>query len=179
MRYMQQEGARLSASAWCLREGCLGLGNLPPPTFRPWGVQQGPVALFLWAQGVRTWGPITNRTAHALTCWLCALWGRQEGARVAGGASCLCEGCPGLSTLPPPTARPWGVRLEPAALFLWACGVRAWGPVTNLKAPALASWHCAPGRLTGERPGAGGGGSLSLRERCSELDTLLPPTAPS
>ena len=29
---------------------------------------------------VRAWGPVTNPTARALATWLCALWGRHEGA---------------------------------------------------------------------------------------------------
>ena len=38
---------------------------------------------------LRAWGPVTNPTARALPSWLCALWGRHEGAR--GGA--LLPGC--------------------------------------------------------------------------------------
>ena len=30
---------------------------------------------------MRVWGPVTNPTARALASWLCALWGRHEGAR--------------------------------------------------------------------------------------------------
>ena len=69
-------------------------------TARPRSRWPGPAACFPWARGVRAWGPITNPTAHALACWLCALWGRLEGAR--GGALCLCEGCPGSGSLSPP-----------------------------------------------------------------------------
>ena len=38
---------------------------------------------------VRAWGPVTNSTARARVSWLCALWGRHEGAR--GGR--LLPGC--------------------------------------------------------------------------------------
>ena len=52
------------------------------------------------------WGPVTNPTARALASWLCALWGRHEGAR--GGAFCLGAGHLGSGALPPPTACPLG-----------------------------------------------------------------------
>ena len=53
------------------------------------GVRPGPTTHWLWVQGVRVWGPVTNPTARALASWLCALWGRHEGAR--GGR--LLPGC--------------------------------------------------------------------------------------
>ena len=48
------------------------------------GVRSGPTTHWLWVRGVRAWQPVTNPTAHALASWLCALWGRHEGA--PGGA---------------------------------------------------------------------------------------------
>ena len=53
------------------------------------GVRPGPTTHWLWVRGVRAWGPVTNPTARAFASWLCALWGRHEGAR--GG--CLLLGC--------------------------------------------------------------------------------------
>ena len=53
------------------------------------GVRLGPTTHWLWVRGLRVWGPVTNPTARALASWLCALWGRQEGAR--GGR--LLPGC--------------------------------------------------------------------------------------
>ena len=44
------------------------------------GVRPGPSTHWLWVRGVRAWGPVTNPTARTLACWLCALWGRHEGA---------------------------------------------------------------------------------------------------
>ena len=70
------------------------------------GARPGPTTHWLWVRGVRAWGPVTNPTARALASWLCALWGRHEGAR--GGASCLGVGRPGKGALPPPTTRPFG-----------------------------------------------------------------------
>ena len=37
----------------------------------------------------------------------------------------------------------WGVRPGPTTHWLWMRGVRAWGPVTNPTARALASWLCS------------------------------------
>ena len=103
---------RAVGAAW----GCPGVA----PLARVWGAQgralSDPRLPALWAGclgplptgcgsgGVRTWGPVTNPTARALASWLCALWGRDEGAR--GGASCLGVGRPVSGALPPPTARP-------------------------------------------------------------------------
>ena len=130
--------------ASCLAVGRPGSGALPA---------RGPLSTGLGCGGVRAWGPVTNPTAGALASWLCALWGRHEGAR--GGA---------------PLARVWGVRgralYHPRLPALWAgcrgplpsgcgCGgMRAWGPVTNPTARALASWLCALwGRHEGAREG--------------------------
>ena len=70
------------------------------------GVRPRSTTHWLWLRGVRAWGPVTNPTADALASWLCALWGRHEGAR--GGASCLGMGRPGTGALPPLTSRPFG-----------------------------------------------------------------------
>ena len=92
----------------------------------------------------------------ALASWLCALWGWQEGAQ-GGGASFLGMGRPGLGAVPRPIARPWGVRPGPVTHCLWVWGVWAWGPVTNPRARALASWLSA---LWGRHEGAWGRKSL-------------------
>ena len=138
--------------AFCMGVGRPGSGALPPPTARPLGGLPGPTTHWLWVRGVRAWGPVTNPTARALSSWLCALWGRHEGAR--GGA---------------PPAWVWGVRGRALSHLrlpaLWAAcrgppptgcgcgGMRAWGPVTNPTARALASWLCA---LWGRHEGAQG-----------------------
>ena len=46
-----------------------------------WGVRPGPTTHWLWVRGVRAWEPFTKATVRALPSWLCALWGRREGAR--------------------------------------------------------------------------------------------------
>ena len=78
------EGAPL---AWVL--GRPGLGALPPPIARPWGVSPGPATHWLWVRGVWAWRPATYPTARAPASWPCAPWGRHEGAR--GGR--LSPGC--------------------------------------------------------------------------------------
>ena len=132
--WRRHEGARGGAS--CLGVGRPGSGALPPPTARPLGGLPGPTTHWLWPRGGGGVGPLTNPTASALSSWLCALWGRHEGAR--GGA---------------PPAWVWGLRCRalsrPRLPALWAgcrgplptgcgCGgVRVWGPVTNPTARAL------------------------------------------
>ena len=193
---------------------CLGvrdwaLSHPRPPVL--WGVLPGPTTHWLWVRGMRAWGPITHVTARALASWLCALWGRHEGAR--GGRLLPWSGASGVGRSPTPTTRPlgraagahypvavgaggagagtrhqphsarsrelalrnvgaargrlggaplawiWGVRGRalsqprplvlcgvppgPTTHWLRVRGMRAWGPVTNPTARALASWLCA------------------------------------
>ena len=135
--------------ASCLGVGRPGSGALPPPIARPLGGLPGPTTHWLWVRGGAGVG--TRHQPHSARS--CMLWGRHEGAR--GGA---------------PLARVWGVRgralSHPRLPALWAgclgplptgCGsggVRAWGPVTNPTARALASRLCA---LWGQHEGARGG----------------------
>ena len=204
---------------WGVRGRALSHPRLPAL----WAGCRGPLPTGCGCGGVRAWRPVTNPTARALASWLCALWGRHEGARgarlLAGcgesgvgrspvpdgppsgraagahyplavgaggcgrgdpsptpqrallravGAAC---GCPGRA----PPAWVWGVRgralSHPRLPALWAgcrgplptgcgCGgVRAWGPVTNPTARALASWLCA---LWGRHEGARGGRLLPV-----------------
>ena len=80
------------------------------------GVRPGPSTHWLWLRGVWASGPVSDPTARALASWLCALWGRHEGARWRA-----------------PLAWVWGVRggglSHPRPLFL--SGVRP-GPTTHL-----------------------------------------------
>ena len=85
-----------------------------------WAVCRGPLPTGCGCGGVRVWGPVTNSTARALASWLCALWGRHEGAR--GGASCRGVGRPGSGALPPPTARLLGGLPGPTSHWLWVRG---------------------------------------------------------
>ena len=147
----RHEGPRGGAPpAWVW--GVWGRALCHPRLLALWAGCQGPLHTRCGCGGVRAWRPVTNPTARALLSWLCALWGRHEGAR--GGA---------------PPAWVWGVRCRalshPRLPALWAgcrgplptgcgCGgVRAWGPVTNPTARALESWLCA---LWGRHEGARG-----------------------
>ena len=58
------------------------LSHPRPPVF--WGVRAGSTTHWMWVPGLPAWGPVTNSTARALASWLCALWGRHEGAWVWG-----------------------------------------------------------------------------------------------
>ena len=86
--------------------GLPGSGALLAPTTRPFGRAAGATTHWLWVRGIRAWGPVTNSTARALASWLCALWGRHEGAQ--GGRLLPWRGASGLGALPPPTSRPLG-----------------------------------------------------------------------
>ena len=70
--------------------GASGVGRSPTPdhsSFR--ACNRGPLPTGCRCGGVLAWGPVTNPTARALASWLCALWGRHEGA--PGGR--LLPGC--------------------------------------------------------------------------------------
>ena len=109
--------------ASCLGVGRPGWGALTLPTARPLGGLPGPTTHWLWVRGVRAWGPVTSPTARALASWLCALWGRHEGAR--GGR--LLPGCGasgvGRSPTPdcPPSGRAAGAHY-PLAVGAGGCG---------------------------------------------------------
>ena len=222
-------GRHVGARGGRLLPGCAASGVGPsrtrdcPPSGRAAGAHY---PLPVGVGGVRAWGPVTNPTARALASWLCALWGRHEGAR--GGRLLAGFGASGVGRSPTPdcppsgraagaqyplavgaggcgrgdpsptpqrallragfarcgggtrvpgggaswlgVGRPGSTLSHPRLRSLWAgcrgplptgcgCGgVRAWGPVTNPTARALASWLCA---LWGRHEGARGGRLLA------------------
>ena len=103
--------------ASCLGLGRPGSGALPPPTTRPFGRAAGAQYPLAVGAGLRGWGPVTNPTARALANWLCALWGRHEGA-LGGRALAWVWGVRGraLSHPRPPVLSALSV-LPGAALF--------------------------------------------------------------
>ena len=120
------------------------------------------------AGGVRAWRPVTNPTARALASWLCALWGRHEGARggrLLPGCGASGVGCPPTPDYPP-SGRAAGAHYP---LAVGAGGVRAWGPVTNPTARALA--RCGGGMRVP------GGGASCLGMGRPGSGALPPPTA--
>ena len=65
---------------------------------------RGPLPTGCGCRGVRAWGPVTNPTVRALASWLCALWGRHEGAR--GGRLLPGCGASGVGRSPTPVCPP-------------------------------------------------------------------------
>ena len=116
-RSMRVPGGAPLALVWCFR----GRASFPPRLPALWAGCRGPLPTGSGCGGVRAWGPVTNPTARALSSWLCALWGRHEGAR-GGGASCLGVGRPVSGALPPPTARPLGELPGPTTHWLLVRG---------------------------------------------------------
>ena len=108
------------AWVWGIRGRVL---SRPRPFVRS-GVRPGPTTHWLLVGGLRARGPVTNPTARALASWLCALWGRHEGAR--GGASRPGVGRLGLGALPLPTTLPFWLAARahyPAAVGAGGGGV--------------------------------------------------------
>ena len=130
-----------------------GSGALPPPTTRPFGHAAG--AHYRLAVGAGAVGEGARHQLHSARSCELAL-------RAVGAA----RECPGGA----PPARVWlvrgralshpgplvlpGVRPGPTTHWLLVRGMRAWGPVTNPTARALASWLC---ELWGRHEGAQGG----------------------
>ena len=149
--------------------GASGVGRSPTPDCLPSGRATGAhYPLALGAGGVRAWGPVTSPTARALASWLCALWGRHEGAR--GGASFLVVGRPGSGALPPPSARPLGGLPGRTNHWLW---VRGSASVGTRHQPHSARSCVLWGRLEGAR----GGGASCLGVGRQGSGALPPPTA--
>ena len=110
------KGGPPAAWVWGVRGRALSYPRLPAL----WAGCRGPLPTGCGCGGLWAWGPVTNPTARALASWLCALWGRHEGAR--RGASCLGVGRPVSGALPPPTARPLGGLPAPTTHWLWVRG---------------------------------------------------------
>ena len=88
-----------------------------------WAGRRGPVPTGCGCGGVRAWGPVTKPTACALASWLCALWGRQEGAR--GGRLLPRCGASGVGRSPIPHCPPsWRAA---GAHYPLAVGAGGWG----------------------------------------------------
>ena len=127
----------------------------PRPLVRS-GVRPGPTTHWLWVRGVRAWGPVTSPTSRALARWLCALWGRHEGAR--GGAFYLGVGRPETGALPPPTTRPFG----PAAGAHYPLAVNAGGAGVGTRHQPHSARSCELAlRAVGAAQGRPGGAPLA------------------
>ena len=145
--------------ASCLGVGRQGSGALPPPTARPLGRVAGahyPLAVGAGGAGVGT----RHQPHSARSCELALRAVGAAAGRPGGAPLALVWGVRGRALSHPRPPVLWGVRPGPTTHWLWMRGVRAWGPVTNPTARALASWLCA---LGGRREAVRGG---RLLPRC-------------
>ena len=158
-----------------LLPGCgepgVGRSSTPrPPVF--WSVRAGPVTQWLWVRGVWAWGPVFNPRARQLASWLCALWGRHEGA--LGGRLLPGCGASGVWLSPTPNWPSFGAcgrgRLPTS------CGCGGYGRGESSPAPQRALLRAGLARC--------GSGTRVPRRGASCLDVgrpgsgaLPPPTA--
>ena len=98
---------------------------------------------------MRAWGPVTNPTARALASWLCALWGRHNGAR-GGAPPAWVWRVRGRALSHPQTARPLGGLPGPSTHWLWVWG----GAGTGTRHQPHGARSCV---LWGRHEGARGG----------------------
>ena len=137
-------GGAPPAWVWGVRGRALSHPRLPAL----WAGCRGPLPTGCGCGGMRAWGPVPNPTARALASWLCALWGRHEGAR--GGR--LLPGCEasgvGRSPTPdcPPSGRAAGAHY-PLAVIARGAGVGTRHQPHSARSCVL--W----GRLEGARGG--------------------------
>ena len=154
--------------------GTSGVGRSPRPRLPAiWAGCRGPLPTGCGCGGMRAWGLVTSPTARASSSWLCALWGRREGAQ-GGGASCLGVGRPGSGALPPPTARPLGGLPGPTTHWLWVRGGAGVG--TRHQPHSARSFELAL-RAVGAARGRPGGGASCLGVGRPGSGALPPPTA--
>ena len=134
--------------ASCLHVERPGTGALPPPTSRPFGRAAG--AHYPLAVGAGDAGVGTRHQPYSAL--LLAGFARCGGGmRVpGGGASWFWWGVRGRALSQPRPLVRSGMRPGPTTHWLWVRGMRAWGPVTNRTACALA---CCGGGM--RVPGAG------------------------
>ena len=141
--------------ASCLGAREPGSGALPPPTTHPFRCAAGahyPLAVGAGGAGVGT----CHQPHSARSCELALrAWGAARGC--PGGAPLAWVwGVWGRALSQPRPLVLSGVRPGPTTHWLRARGLRAWRPVTNPTASALASWFCA---LWERHEGARGGGA--------------------
>ena len=116
---MRVPGGVPPAWVWGVRGRALSHPRLPAL----WAGCRGPLPTGCGCGGMRAWEPVTNPTARALSSWLCALWGRHEGAQ---GGRLLPEcGASGVGRSPapdcPPSRRAAGAH-HPLAVGAGGCG---------------------------------------------------------
>ena len=139
--------------ASCLGVGPSGSGALPAPTTRPFGraaETHYPHAVGPGGAGLRTrHQPHSARFCEPALRAVGAAGGRPGGAPLA-----WVRGVRGRALFHPQPPVLWGVQPGPTTHWLWVWRVRAWGPITNPTARALACWL---GALWGQHEGTRGG----------------------
>ena len=157
-------GGAPSAWVWGIRGRALSHPRLPAL----WAGCRGPLPTGCGCGGVRAWGPVTNPTARAFACWLCALWGRHKDAR--GGR--LLPGCGASGVGRPPTPDCPTSGRAAGAHYPLAVGVGGCGRGDPSPTPQRAGFARCGG---GMRVPGGGPSCLGVGRPGS--GTLPPPTA--
>ena len=136
--------------------GASGVRRSPTPnhSFRS-GVRPGPSTHWLLVRGLRACGPVINPTARALASWLCALWGRHEGAR--GGR--LLPGCGASGVGRSPTPDHSSVRACGRGPLPTGCGCGGCGRGDPSPTPQRALLRAGFARCGGGTRVPGGGAS--------------------
>ena len=153
--------------------GAPGVGRSPTPNHPPSGRAAGAhYPLAVGAGGCRCGGPVTKPTARALASWLCALWGRHDGAR--GGRLLPGCGASGVWHSPtpdcPPSGRAAGAHY-PLAVGAGGCGRGDLSPTPQRALSPAGFARCGGGMRV---PG-GGASCLGVGRPGSRA--LRPPTA--
>ena len=153
---------------WGVRGRALSHPRLPAL----WAGCRGPLPTGCGCGGVRAWGPVTSPTARALASWLCALWGRHEGAR--GGRLLPGCGASGVGRSPnldcQPSGRAAGAHY-PLAVGTGGCG-RGYPSPTPQRALLRAGFARCRGGMRVPR-----GGAFCLGVGRPGSGALPPPTA--
>ena len=102
----RHEGTRGGGAPAACVWGVRGWALSQPPPLVLWGVRLGPTTHWLWVRGMWARGPVTKPTARAPASWLCALWGRHEGAQ--GGRLLPVCGASGVRRSPTPDRSSFG-----------------------------------------------------------------------
>ena len=153
---------------WGVRDQALSHPRLPAL----WAGCRGPLPTGCGCGGVWAWGPVTNPTARALASWLCALWGRHEGAR--GGRLLPGCGASGVRRSPSPDCPPSGRAA--GAHYPLAVGAGGRGRGDPSPTPQRALLRAGFARCGGGMRLPGGGASCLGVGRPGS-GALRPPTA--
>ena len=156
------------AWVWGVRGRVLSHPRLPAL----WAGCRGPLPTGCGSGGVRAWGPVTNPTARAAASWLCALWGRHEGAR--GGRLLPGCGASGVGRSPTPDCPP--SRRAAGAHYPLAVGAGGCGRGDPSPTPQRALLRAGYARCGGGTRAPGGGASCLGVGRPGS-GALPPPTA--